>query len=161
VVRLLFVLAAALVVLGVACSDDDEVTPSNAVTPSGSATTESPTTTPAWTIKPADSQTPASGVCGGPSTTDPATIEFNADVPAPRCLRVVPSAHLRLENQTDTTVDFKLGAFTGSVRPGEGATSELAAEDFLAPGVHVVQSTAYGGGSGAYAGSGEVWLQAD
>jgi hypothetical protein len=70
---------------------------------------------------------------------------------------VLPGATLRIVNSTSEPVDFELGEFMGSLQPGDAATSGQPVGGFLAPGVHIIKSTAYGQ-DGQRGGSGEVWL---
>jgi DNA-binding CsgD family transcriptional regulator len=122
-----------------------------------SSTTTSPTASVS-NLKPADSQSPAAGICARDPGNGQARIQFNVDVPAPRCQLVIATTYLHLVNNTEASVDFELGSFSGSLPPAGDAVSPLPAGQFLAPGVHVIRSTAYGGGSGTLVGSGEVWL---
>jgi hypothetical protein len=142
-----------ILLVAAACGDDDED-----VEPSPTPTAASPTQTgsPNGDLKPPDSDAPAAGVC--PDSSDgEVTIELHADIPSPRCARVLPESTLRIVNSTGEPVDFELGVFTGSLQPGDAASSGQAVGDFLAPGVHVIQSTAYGP-DGEMGGSGEIWL---
>ncbi len=147
----LILLLLTLIALGAACSDDDDSQTTM------SSATPTPTASASGDLKPPDSELPASGICAGPSAADPASVTFEAGLAAPRCLKVLPSTHLRFVNALDHAVQFELGSFSGTVQEGDEAVSELPVGQFLAPGVHTIMSTAYGDGMGMV-GSGEVWL---
>jgi hypothetical protein len=105
-------------------------------------------------IWPSDSQLPAAGVCAEPSSGSLVRIDLEQGTPAPRCVRVLNHQRLQFSNKTDQTVDVQLGDFYQTLDPG--ATSnrfdQLPVSAYLAPGVHVVHTS-------AYAGSGpEIWL---
>lgn len=134
-------LPAWILLLAMACGDGGPGAPSR---------TEPPPSV-SGVLKSPDSDLPAAGVCQGPLVADPATIEFQPGVPSPRCLRILQSNRLRLVNLTGAAVRFELGEFQGSLEDGGEAVSESTVGEFLGPGVHVIQSTAYAGG-----GSGEV-----
>lgn len=137
-------LPAWILLLALACSgNSDSDAPSQTEPPSSESAL----------LEPSDSELPAAGVCPGPSVAEPATIEFQPEIPYPRCLRILQSNHLRLVNQTDAAIHFEVGDFQGSLEAGDAAVSELTVGEFLAPGVHVIQSTAYARG-----GSGEIWI---
>lgn len=152
IVRTLTATLALLLLATAACGDDDD---SPADTPSATPATSSPS----GNLKPPDSDSPAAGVCPGPSSGE-VTIDFQSGIPSPRCVRVLPDATLRIVNSTAEAVDFELGAFAGTLQPSNAATSDQTVGDFLAPGVHVIMSTAYGQGA-QFGGSGEVWLVED
>jgi hypothetical protein len=139
-------LVGSLAIVSMACGDEEAtLTPSDATTTLSAMPTKPP-------LKAADSELPAAGICGGPPSSGPATLEFRVDVPAPRCYRVIPTTYIRLVNQTQKTVDFELGAFRGSLEPGADDVSDLPAGEFLAMGVHSIDSTAP---------VGQIWLGAD
>ena len=98
-------------------------------------------------LKPPDSDTPAAGVCGGPAAADVVTVEFQPDIPSPRCVRALPSQYLRIVNSTGRAVSVSLGSFQAQLGPGQEASSERLGT-FLAPGVHTIRSNAYSGGAG-------------
>jgi hypothetical protein len=149
IVRAIAAALALLLFATAACGDDDD-------SPADTSSATPATSSPNGNLKPPDSDTPAAGVCPGPSN-DEVTIEFQPGIPSPRCLKVLPGATLRIVNSTSEPVDFELGEFMGSLQPGDAATSGQPVGGFLAPGVHIIKSTAYGQ-DGQLGGSGEVWL---
>jgi hypothetical protein len=114
---------------------------------------------PAAGLQPADSQTPAAGTCG--MTTGPvATVELNPDVPGPRCLIVRADQRLRVVNTTNRAgspgevVTLRWPPFAErQLAIGASTTYDRPLGDYLAPGVHRLDSN-------LYAGSGpEIWLK--
>jgi hypothetical protein len=107
-------------------------------------------------LQPADSKYPTAGICfPGPNTTAPgatATVILRADVPTPRCVRVRPTQHLAVKNQTDRLVRINVTVtVTLEIPPGETKSLEPRFGDIWAPGVHVLRRSP--GGSGP-----EIWL---
>jgi peptidoglycan hydrolase-like protein with peptidoglycan-binding domain len=101
-------------------------------------------------LAPAEGATPTAGICGR-AHGDEVTITLGSDVPSPRCVAVSPTQRLRVENgPLPATVE--LAGSTVDLAPGEAATIGPAFGDYLAPGVHTVHVSIYGG-SGP-----EVWL---
>lgn len=118
---------------------------------------------PGWTgqdsqLVPADQQQPTHGACAR-STGPLVTIKTNPDTPAPICTTVHPHQKLRVVNTSDrfgfdgipVTVafaDFR----TRTLDLGESTIFDSRFGQFLAPGVHMVRISLYGG-RGA-----EIWL---
>ncbi len=74
-------------------------------------------------------------------------------MPNPRCQYVTVDQRLRLTNGSDRTVDVTIGGVSAALRPGETRTIGARFGDYLAPGVHIVHTSLYGG-SGP-----ELWLR--
>ena len=120
--------------------------------PSGTAsTTVPPSTTTRRTLRPPDSETPAAGTCGSFSATV-VEITINADIPSPRCVQVRPDQSLRVANASGETVEVSFAGRSATLADGASQAYPQAFGDYLAPGVHRVTASLYGG-SGA-----EVWL---
>jgi peptidoglycan hydrolase-like protein with peptidoglycan-binding domain len=101
-------------------------------------------------LAPAEATTPAAGICGRADGAH-ATITLEPDVPRPRCVAVSPTQRLRVENgPLPATVE--LAGSTVDLAPDEGATIGPEFGTYLAPGVHTVHVSIYGG-SGP-----ELWL---
>ena len=106
----------------------------------------------ATTLAPAESPGPAAGACA-PAAAEFATVTMEPGVPNPRCQYVTADERLRLKNAFDHPIDVAIGGVTATLAPGETQTVGPRFGSYLAPGVHVVHSAAYGG-SGP-----ELWLQ--
>jgi hypothetical protein len=104
------------------------------------------------TLAPSESPGPAAGSCA-PAVGEFAAFTMAVDVPMPRCLQVRPDERLRLTNGFDHPIDVTIGGVTATLAPGETQTVGPRFASYLAPGVHVVHSAAYGG-SGP-----ELWLR--
>ncbi len=101
---------------------------------------------------PADAPYPAAGVCSQVSS-DVVTIIVAVDVPRPRCVLVAAQQRLRLLNDTDSSVEVRLGPFSTELAAGETTIFDRPLGEYLESGVHVVEISRYGG-SGA-----ELWLR--
>jgi peptidoglycan hydrolase-like protein with peptidoglycan-binding domain len=94
-------------------------------------------------IAPAEGATPAAGICDR-SNDEETTFTLEPDAPRPRCVAVSPTQQLRVQNgPLPTTVE--LAGLTVDLRPGEAATIGPAFGAYLAPGVHTVHVSIYGG----------------
>lgn len=111
-------------------------------------------------LAPADSALPAAGTC--PTSPGPVvTVSLNGDTPDPRCVTVTGNQRLRLVNTTNRTAGLPptpttvtwAGFPSRDLSPGESTTYDLPFSAYLAPGVHDVHVSLYGG-SGP-----EIWLR--
>jgi hypothetical protein len=100
-------------------------------------------------LKPPDSDQPAAGICD-PASGDVVTVNINADVPYPRCMKVLGNQRLQVVNATDATVQVQLAQFNVQLQPGQAQFFNASFGSYLAPGVHWLRTT---GGSGP-----EIWL---
>jgi hypothetical protein len=97
------------------------------------------------------SETPAAGICQ-PTEHEEVVITLAVDTAIPRCVVITPEQHLRIQNgPAETTVS--LGAAAATLEPGESVTFDQRFGDYLAPGVHTLQVSLYGG-SGP-----QLWLK--
>lgn len=150
-----------------ACSSTSPETPSvgllptstHAVTSVTPSTSRAPTTAAHSDLIPADAQMPASGVCG-PVVGALVVITANPDTPSPRCVTVSGTQHLKVVNasnqfgQTGKTITVSFAAFPPrQVAVGASTTFDQDFGNYLAPGVHVLHISLYGG-EGA-----ELWLR--
>lgn len=125
------------------------VTPSTTDQPrppgQGPSTTSSSTTEA--DLRPADSPTPAAGACGNVAG---AVIEItiNPDVPSPRCVQARPDQSLRVRNAAGEPVDVSFGGRSARLADGASEAFPQPFGEYLAPGVHRVSASIYGG-SGA------------
>jgi hypothetical protein len=108
---------------------------------------------------PADARRPASGLCE-PSTGAIATIRLDPDVPDPRCTIVSSSQRVRVVNtsagsgQHGKTVTISFAYFSPRVLEVRAATTfHRPVGQYLAPGVHDLHVSLYGGGGP------EIWLE--
>jgi len=105
---------------------------------------------------PADSESPAAGVCVEPGIQNTIRVEINADVPSPRCQKILPGRRLLVINNTDKEVSLWFGQeekFSFTV-PAQGRNMlEQPISSLLAPGVHVLHGSPYQGP--------EIWLVAE
>ncbi len=99
-------------------------------------------------VQAAEAGGPAAPVCGTDGAPDgTATITVGPDVPQPRCLQVLPGQRIAFVNgtavwrQAGETVTADLGGYRFRVAPGERVVLDLPVSSYLAPGVHVVDST--------------------
>lgn len=90
-------------------------------------------------------QEPAAGICAE-AEGSLVSVSLRPDVPDPRCVRVRPDQHLNLKNETDQTLQVNLGRFQAELDPGEEVTFDAPFGDYLAPGVHLVTTSAPPGG---------------
>lgn len=102
-------------------------------TASTTTTTLPPDTPPA--LKPPDAEFPTAGTCGG-TEGDVVTAEVFDDVPAPRCLQVLPHQRLELTNRLSVPLNFDLGRQRGIIQPGKTYVLSRTFGEFLLPGVH-------------------------
>jgi hypothetical protein len=124
----------------------------NAVISPTPVTSQGPRTTTARSnLTPADGQLPAAGICGrvvGPL----AVITANPGTPSPRCMIVTGSQHLKVTNasnqfgQTGRAITVFFAAFPPrQVAVGASTTFDQDLGSYLAPGVHILHISLYGG----------------
>jgi hypothetical protein len=108
---------------------------------------------------PADSRRPASGTCE-PSPGAVATVRLDLDTPDPRCIIVSSRQRLRVVNtsagygQHGRTVTITMAYFPPRVLKVRAATTfHRPVGQYLAPGVHDLHVSLYGGGGP------EIWLK--
>jgi hypothetical protein len=117
------------------------------------------TTTARSNLIPADGQMPAAGICGrdvGPLKV----ITANPDTPSARCMIVTGSQHLR-SRTLPTNSDIRAGQSPVSfaafpprqVDVGASTTFDPDLGSYLAPGVHILHISLYGGDSP------DIWLR--
>ncbi len=94
---------------------------------------------------------PAAGICAGPTDGKIASVEIWPDMPAPRCLRITPGQQLQVTNRTEMPVRLVLGVFEASLQPGETYTLDSPFGEYLATGVHRLETPPFGGP--------ELWLE--
>lgn len=95
-------------------------------------------------------QEPAAGICAefeGPLVS----VLLRPDIPDPRCVRVKPDQYLRVRNEADQTLQVSIGRFQAELDPGKEVIFDMPFRDYLAPGVHLVTTSAPPGGP-------EIWL---
>jgi len=112
-----------------------------------------PTATGSPSLKPADAPGPVAGACASPPAGDVVTITINADVPSPRCSKILPAQRVRVANGTNGPVRVQLARFDVTLPPGSTETFDAPVGTYLAPGVHFVWASQYPGSGGA-----ELWL---
>lgn len=134
------VVMCAAVLAGCGTGDDDSAAPA-----ATSPTTET-------TLAPSESPGPAAGACADAPGSF-AAFTMAVDVPMPRCLQVTAEQRLQLTSVFDHAIDVSIGGITATLQPGETKTVGPPFGSYLATGVHVAHSGAYGG-SGP-----EVWLR--
>lgn len=98
------------------------------------------------------SDSPAAGVCDL-AQGELVTFEIYPDIPAPRCSKATPEQRLKVINRTESDLQVSIAGFQASLAPGEEAVIGPPLGTYLLPGVHVVMTSAYGGGGGP-----ELWL---
>lgn len=99
-------------------------------------------------LKPADSQTPAAGICAGPSNETTVTVITGMDnIPQPRCSKVTSTQKIKIINNSDQTINGIVGPYTIHALPGQSQTIDATFGSYLLPGVH------------NFPGGGEIWLQ--
>lgn len=123
-------------------------TPKPSPTPVVNSQTHKPTSIPTQnSLKPADSQTPASGICAGPTSNVIVTVTFGLDnVSQPRCTKVTSNQKLKIINNSNQTISGKAGQYTINIQPNHSQNIDATFGLYLAPGVHKI--------AGA-----EIWLQ--
>lgn len=109
------------------------------------------TTLPVPTLKPPDTEELVSPICASVDTTE-VTIRVNADMPSPRCVNVQPNQYLRITNHVSETVRVRLAGFDQQIAPNESASFVMPLGQYLAPGIHFVWMSRYGGNAV------ELWL---
>jgi hypothetical protein len=100
-------------------------------------------------LKPPDAEQPASGICDL-ANGDVVTININADVPYPRCMKVLSNQRLQVVNATNGPVQVQLAQFDVQLQPDQAQLFDATVGSYLAPGVHWLRVT---GGNGP-----EIWL---
>ena len=99
------------------------------------------------TLIPADSQTPASGICTGPSTDQIVVVTFGIDnVAEPRCVKVTANQKLEIVNNENKTIQGSIGQYSINVAPGQNQVIDAVFGSYLATGVHDIVGA-------------EIWLQ--
>lgn len=88
---------------------------------------------------------PAAGICGETPELEIVEAQVWPDIPSPRCLRVLPDQRLRLVNRTPEAIRWELGAFAGIIDTQSEAILPQPFGQFLAPGVHILQTSPYSG----------------
>lgn len=132
----------------VACTPDAPQTGGGAAAPVGEQASDRESSAP---LAPSESATPAAGIC--PVATEAiATVTLGPGVPQPRCLVVSSEQRLRVVNGAEGAT-VRLGRITRVLAPGASTTFDVPLGDFLAPGVHTVGVSIYGG-SGP-----QLWLR--
>lgn len=121
-----------------------------------SATAESSRPPASQGLEAPDSLQPAAGVCPDLWPGSLATFQLNLDTPNPRCGQVRASQQLRVVNATSTTVTMTLHGVVYLLKPGAEWTFAPTFGAIWQPGVHVLPTSAYGGGGGP-----EIWLVAE
>jgi hypothetical protein len=102
-------------------------------------------------LAPPDAEEPAAASCAEAQGTE-AVISFNPTFPDPRCIIVGADQRLRIVNRLNKEIRVELGAVSVIVGPGfEGAIGPRFG-DYLEPGVHLLEESAYEGDP-------EVWLR--
>jgi hypothetical protein len=92
-------------------------------------------------LRPADGDTPAAGICLGPTEEAVVTIELFPDIPSPRCSYATPDQRIRFVNRMDEQVTLALGRYSASVPAGAAVLFDAPAGTYLAPGVHVIDAS--------------------
>jgi hypothetical protein len=95
------------------------------------------------------SDLPAAGICAAVEGEE-VTVRVNVDIPDPRCVRVRPDQTLTVVNNRPEPIDVQIGPFTAHIDPGDQHHFNTPFGEYLAWGVHVLQSTPCC--------SGEIWL---
>lgn len=104
-------------------------------TTSTTATTATSTTAARPVLRPPDSELPAAGTCGG-SEGAVAEAEMFDDVPAPRCVQVLPHQKLRLTNRLSAPITVDLADFHTVIQPGQAYLFDRPCGEYLQLGVH-------------------------
>lgn len=118
--------------------------PTAAPPPTGTGPSTSTTTTTEPDRRPPDGDSPAAGTCGQTAGAV-AEVTLNPDVPSPRCVQVRPDQSLRVRNATDQPVDVSFGGTSATVAAGAAQAFPRPFGEYLAPGVHRVSTSLYGG----------------
>lgn len=100
-------------------------------------------------LKPPDGDQPAAGICD-PASGDVVTVNINADVPYPRCMKVLGNQRLQVVNATNGPVQVQLAQFIVQLQPDQAQLFDASFASYLAPGVHWLHVT---GGHAP-----EIWL---
>jgi len=98
---------------------------------------------------------PAAGICAEPPASHWVLFTLNADIPDPRCAKVRPDQALNVTNNTDAPVLVTIAGREAEVRPGGEQEIAGAVGTYLAPGVHSLMTSLYGGGGP------EVWVMSE
>lgn len=81
---------------------------------------------------------PAAGICGK-LDSEIVTITIYPDIPDPRCLEVTSEQKLRVVNRRGEVLQVSIGRFEVEIPVDGEYTFDMAAGEYLMPGVHVIQ----------------------
>jgi hypothetical protein len=109
-------------------------------------------TTPSPVLQPPDASTPAAGICAHAQGAV-ARVQINIDTPSPRCELVKPEQRLQVVNTLDRFTTVRLAHFAVRLAPRQALYIDQPFRTYLAPGVHLLAISAYGGSGTA------LWLQ--
>lgn len=104
------------------------------------------------TLKPANRKELVSPICAEMNGLS-ALVIINIDTPMPRCMAVTPDQHLVVTNHLSDTISVQLAEFEQTIAPGDTASIDTPFGQYLAPGIHGLRISAYGGGEAV-----ELWL---
>lgn len=96
------------------------------------------------------SQQPAAGICAEFEDLS-VSVSLHPDVPDPRCVRVRADQYLSIKNDTEQRLQVNIAGFHAELDPGQEITFETPFGEYLAPGVHPLNTSAPPGGP-------EIWL---
>lgn len=152
--RVLIAIATLFAVFIMSCGDDSETvlpnaSPARATPPAATATPapeetaiESRQATPG--LKPSEGDTPAAGICLGPTSEAVVTIEFLDGIPDPRCSFLTPDQRIRFVNRLQDPVTLTIGRYSGTVAPNSSLLFDAPVGSYLAVGVHTVDASVPG-----------------
>ena len=80
---------------------------------------------------------PAAGICAE-FEGDIVTMTINPDIPDPRCIHIRPEQKLTVINHRMETLRVRIGSLETTILPEGQHLFDLPFEDYLAPGVHVL-----------------------
>jgi hypothetical protein len=96
-------------------------------------------------VQPPQADQPTAGICGT-AVGAVAVVWINPDVPSPRCQRVTHDQRLKIVNNTGGPARVRIGAVDATVAPHDEQLVDQPLGAYLAPGVHRLPVTTYGGG---------------
>lgn len=131
----------------------EKSTATSTAIPESTTPTEGAGSPPALVTPVADS--PAAGICDF-YPGELVVFEIYPDIPSPRCARATPEQRLKVINRTDQDLDVSIGPYEYTIPVGGEQLVDAEFGTYLAPGVHRVSTSAYGGGGGP-----ELWLATD